>query len=419
MKNILILTSTYLPNAGANGLITESIVKVLKQKGFSISIISIMSDDDESDYDIINGVEIFRVQKSKYSKFLANRTNDHNLLNMFKNQFQLIKRRFFNLINIYKFPDFDNKQTNQIISLTRKIVNEKKIDIVMAVNKPYSNISALINIKKLTKEIDTVALFLDPLESINKPKILPFSLYNFLIQQRYAKIVSKVNIVLLPINIKTKMKEMFYFNKLNFFEYPSLNVLDFNGIKLPFKESRNINITYAGTLDNNYRSPINFLTSMEKVNSSGTEIDINIYGKNNTNDIFSLFSELSIHLHGYSSRLSIINAYNQSDFLINIGNLETYSVPSKIFELFSTGKPIINYVKSINDYSLRYFEKYPLKFNFYEWKDFDEQVIELKEFIYENRKKTVKPEIINKLFIENTPDFLVEKIVTLVSERET
>src|SRR5699024_11040684 len=97
--------------------------------------------------------------------------------------------------------------------------------------------------------------------------------------------------------------------------------------------------------------------------------------------------------------------YANSDFLVNISNIYADVVPSKIFELFSLGKPIVNFVKNKNDFSLKYFEAYPLCFNFYEWEDFGSQVSKLKIFMEINKNRKVNSEILNEIFYKNQPEY--------------
>ena len=50
---------------------------------------------------------------------------------------------------------------------------------------------------------------------------------------------------------------------------------------------------------------------------------------------------------------------NESDFLLNIGNKIAYQMlPSKIFGMFATGKPIINVIGHPDDATMPYFSCY-------------------------------------------------------------
>lgn len=115
--------------------------------------------------------------------------------------------------------------------------------------------------------------------------------------------------------------------------------------------------------------------------------------------------------HGSVALDEALCAEDNADFLVNIGNLMTNQVPSKIFEYISTGKPIINICKNRNCPSLPYFEKYPLVLNLFEEDNiFDEQVGLLKKFLIDNRNKCVSLEQVQDLYKECTAEYCAEKI---------
>jgi len=74
------------------------------------------------------------------------------------------------------------------------------------------------------------------------------------------------------------------------------------------------------------------------------------------------------------------------------------------------GKPIINFVKNPNDFTLTYFNKYPLSFSYMEWKDEEEQVEELIKFIIKNVGKTIEINNLLPIFEKNTSEYTVNVI---------
>ena len=78
-----------------------------------------------------------------------------------------------------------------------------------------------------------------------------------------------------------------------------------------------------------------------------------------------------------------------TNIVINLGNTVINQIPSKIFELISSGKPIINFYFSKDDPSLKYFAKRPMCYSF-NLSDYSEtDVDKLMEFIKENDSKTL------------------------------
>lgn len=88
---------------------------------------------------------------------------------------------------------------------------------------------------------------------------------------------------------------------------------------------------------------------------------LHVYGS--TRDCADLFNSPSLSegvlLHGIVPREVVLAAYGQADGVINIGNATGLQLPSKVVELASTGKPIINFSASIEDSSYRFLANYP------------------------------------------------------------
>ena len=109
----------------------------------------------------------------------------------------------------------------------------------------------------------------------------------------------------------------------------------------------------------------------------------------------------------------------QSDFLINIGNIMTNQVPSKLFDYISTGLPIINVCVNKNCPTIPYLDKYEFAINLFETKDVSEmkaQAEKLRNFIHDFAGKKKSFEEISTLFTENTPEYVSEQFIKALEE---
>ena len=70
-----------------------------------------------------------------------------------------------------------------------------------------------------------------------------------------------------------------------------------------------------------------------------------------------------IFFHGSVPRNTALQAMNDADVLVNIGNSNPYQEPSKVIEYASTGKPIINIMSIKDDSSASLLAHYPSLFN--------------------------------------------------------
>lgn len=417
MSEYLFLTGTYLPMPGANGAIIDIIIKDLKNRGHSITVLSTKNNKFESDFEIINDIKIHRIDSSNYSSNLKKKGVLSKL--------NLIKRRLTNLFLFWDFPNFDRNQVDKTVKKAIEIISSNDIQHVIAVNKPHSNINASYVLKDKFPEIDFGAYYLDLLTGINKPKLLPKSIYKKLLVKSYKKTFKKLDFILLPesfgqledYNLSHELS-----SKIEFVDYPTFNSeLNIGGNYSAHNSDRKnkFSLIFAGTLDLVYRNPKVFLETVSKMDIAKNDIQINIFGKNNCQDIFDDYSsKVNLINNGFQSKEIINKYYEDSNYLVNISNSYSDVVPSKIFELFSMGKPIINFVKNEEDYSLRYFEEYPICFNFYEWKDFASQVSNLKDFMISNLGKTVDNKLLSEIYYKNQPKYTVNAIEKHTVEKD-
>ena len=113
--------------------------------------------------------------------------------------------------------------------------------------------------------------------------------------------------------------------------------------------------------------------------------------------------------HGMIDPSEVMDILQKSDILLNISNKVSYNaVPSKIFQLFSTKKPIINIIRHREDYAKRYFEKYPSVFFIEEYLN-DADSMKMAKYIDNSYGKAV--EISDSLYESSTPRYISDLII--------
>jgi hypothetical protein len=146
----------------------------------------------------------------------------------------------------------------------------------------------------------------------------------------------------------------------------------------------------------------------------GDKLEMHFFGNiNDCTDSFELYKDLlnkKIFLHGLVNHDIALQAMNEADFLINIGNNTSYQLPSKVVEYASTGKPIINIVKSDKDSTINFFKKYPASLCLVEneTKVDSNYISKITEFI--KNPPFVEP-LVLKIFLEN---FQIELYLVVV-----
>ena len=113
----------------------------------------------------------------------------------------------------------------------------------------------------------------------------------------------------------------------------------------------------------------------------------------------------NIFVHpGVKNDIAVSTTY-KADILLNIGNSISNMVPSKIFDYFATGKPIVNVQKIENSPDMEYFEKYPLQFTLKEYEnrmDYEN----LYSFIKNNKNSSISFDKVKQIYETATPEYV-------------
>lgn len=173
---------------------------------------------------------------------------------------------------------------------------------------------------------------------------------------------------------------------------------------------------YSGYLYGNLRDATYTLQLFSKMNNKN--IYLYIIG-NGQEELLKKYSaeELQgrLHLLGVRSLEESDKLLSEADVLINIGNRVDNQVPSKLFHYFGFGKPILNVVANEKCPTIPYIEKYPLALNVQEKEKISEQeVFYVEKWIENHSNDSININRIGTLFVENTPEYIVKKILSCV-----
>jgi glycosyltransferase involved in cell wall biosynthesis len=417
MRKILILTSGFLPEPDANGINVNNITQELINRGYNVTCISYKKSFLPY-YDIINGVEIYRIKPSFFTQILENETTrKSNIFIMIAVKAAKILRKIKLGLLLFNFPNFDIVHDYKIYWEIRKLLKKTKYDMILGVYKPYSNISALLKIKRKESDILCGAYYLDLINSIQKPSFIPRKLYEWLCKKSDYKVFKILDFSLVAKagkNLHSDLKFRSIESKINYVDFPTFYINnEINCILNDDNIENTIELIYAGTLDEYYRNPKYLLDILSKLTQFGININLNIYGRGNCDEILDSYNnnkELRIFNNGFADLSIIRKKMLESDFVINISNEISSAVPSKIFELFSTGKPIINIAANKRDITNSYFEKYPSVFSIDNKCTVESQINEFYSFILRERGKNYSINKIAENFKENTPAYTVDLI---------
>ena len=129
------------------------------------------------------------------------------------------------------------------------------------------------------------------------------------------------------------------------------------GFSNPSMNSKVCKLIFAGTLYMKIRNPEFFLSVISKVKDVSLDLFVR---KGECEQIINRYAKDNIHREYFVDKAKYIDMLKYGyDVLVNIGNVSTLQAPSKMLELLSTGKPIINFYFT-EDTQFNMIEKYPL-----------------------------------------------------------
>ena len=423
-KNILFITSKFLPNADANGICVANVAYELQKMGYNILCLS-EKNLHEPEYETINGIRIFRVEptmfmrvKNFYNKKTTSKFREYMFTLM-----KLFRKAKLPLILLF-FPNVSPFRSFKLYKKFEIIHQECGIDCVIGVFRPYEGIYVAQKAKSKYPHITSVALFLDLLRGVTPPKPMSAGLYNKMCIDREVGISEKVDKVLIPESAKDLYSNSeFDLKKFDLIDFPLFAPLDdnSNGRSVGFN-SDDINIVYAGSMDLKNRNPEYFLSVLSEVYKVDCRIRFHIFGTlNGAGAIIEKYKKLypeMIIYHGKVSYSEVCACLGFADFLVNISNKTTPKmVPSKIFQLFATKKPIINVRNNVDDFSSIYFEKYPLTLDINEHENnFYIDAAMLEQFLTANQNVEVSSDIIEQAYIRNSPKYTANRIHLVIDK---
>lgn len=145
-----------------------------------------------------------------------------------------------------------------------------------------------------------------------------------------------------------------YYTKVSNKEYVSLmNTVDHMNIKqIVDRDTRNINITYAGGLHlERWKIFLEIETVIKTINSEGNNIKLNIFTKDSDKLKYEkIFDKDITKFHKFLPHDEVFKIYEMSDVLVHVEsfdesliNFTRYSLSTKIPEYMASGRPIIYY----------------------------------------------------------------------------
>lgn len=187
------------------------------------------------------------------------------------------------------------------------------------------------------------------------------------------------------------------------------------------KKNEPIRMVYAGAFYPALRNPKTMFDILWEF-SKQTPLVVDIYTGNSMKDQIAEMlrnRETVFRLHPYVSKEVLRSAYQDADILLDLGNLDSDFLSSKVLQYVGTGKPILHFSQDTNDVALPYLTAYQNALVI----DMDRQsVSEAVDALCSLSEKCrtpthPDPDLLSSRFIENTPQYSAEKIMELFYDK--
>ena len=407
MKNIVFVLEKYSPERSANVSCVENIIDVLKKEDCKITVIC--ASEIKTGIDSIDGIEIHRIKHIPYGSKL-NRCSS------------AVKKGFLKLIHFIKsvfvlpiYPNVTPVVSCKVFKRPIDIHRKHKIDCVICVFQPYFPVAAALMFKRLYSDISVLGYYLDVPKGANRPFGVPQSVFEKLCDNSQVRDFLKYDAVILP-----ECSKMYYENekyerfrnKIVYLNFPTFLKSNYVGDK----SSDSLNFVYAGTTDSVYRNPLFSLSIFMELRKYRPELQFHLYGRSDIVDELRDIEKKTdgaFVYHGIVSKEEADLAIRNADYCVNYGNNVAGMVPSKVFELISTGKSIIHFTPGDSDSSKKYLEKYE-KAHIVDCQRTNEEIVADFISFLDSEKTEIPYSALESIFYSATPEAVAKEILKMV-----
>ena len=360
MKNIAVLSTLYYPDMGAPSACIDKYVRELRHD-YQFHIITRTDCNDfepSKEYDV-RYITSFRHRLILRCRDCINKGHHvllYKLISSAINVCKLIQTQ-------YSFPSAQRWEVNQYAKQLEKLDKEVGVNVVFTVSNTAFPQLATLRFKKHHPEVKWLSFFYDPYSPhyiYYKYKLFR-PIWKILNRKKEQEIYDAADAVLLSSELYKFVPQHFRINPTKCYPllYP-LNDLHCTRKKDNTQSSATCKLFFAGMFYKKIRNPEFALSTLSKVN--GIRFDMFV-GKGECEDIINKYITENIHREEFVNHDRYLEMIcNEYDVLVNVGNVSTLQAPSKMLELLSTGKPILNFYFA-KDSQYEMIEKYPLGLN--------------------------------------------------------
>lgn len=421
MKHIVFILGEFFPTPTANGYCSKKIMDELKKK-YKVSVICYNTNNSKS-FLKMDGVEIHFLtnwlNQLRNSGTIGLSKSEGKAEKVFYKSLIFFARVMRGFISMYSWPTSESWFLKKSYTVLKKINERCKVDAVVTVSSPYEAHLSGLKFKNENPEVKWLTYTLDQFSDneaihkyvINKQKLNEKNLRS----EREINNTADINFITESRKNWCESFPGLDNSKVQVLSFPLMDQLHPSQKDIILKEEGKIHLLYAGTFYKKIRNPEYLLKLFTSINSQ--KLVLHLFTKGDCDHIIHRYQELSsgrIINHGPAPVEDVHQAMEQADILVNVGNTVESQLPSKIYELVSSGKPIIN----LYSYDLSYkniFMNYPLHIHLQQEEAlFEENKQLFIDFCIKNKGEKIEFDLVEKFYENSTPKYVAgrfEKII--------
>lgn len=407
-ENVVIMVGSYYPNYSAVGRCMGNIAEELVRRGYKVTVISQKTDLNEPEKEYVNGHTIIRFLTRRKRQLLLSGESEHFL--------DLIKHFLYR--GLKSLEVLLKKQTvyrDEIEAYVKELENlPEEPSIIVPACLPFETICSAMEYKDKHSQVQIYPVLYDFFAMNGRLQRLKI---NAIVKKKYNQQleIKMLNYSQRVFGLHTwyeyiKLQFPEYLSKFTEIEHPLLTDSESWGVA----EQNSKHLTtfvYAGSLDLTIRNPTYMLDFFDEYTKKYNCV-LHMFSMGSAQPIVEEFAKKNSKIisHGTMPNSVVRKYLKKADCLISIGNTKTMQTPSKIFEYFCTGNPIVHFAFNLNDPVISTMEKYPNKYTILIGEPIHDEINSFSNFVSDVQHKKLPFSIISKLYAEATPSYVVDQI---------
>jgi hypothetical protein len=375
---VLIVSYAYSPELSPRAFRWTAIAEELASLGHSVKVVC-ASSLGQAVAEYVNGVEIHRAGSNarenikRWLRLEATTTPIKSppvleaLVSSRSKIGSFIKSIYTHTVRKILWPDFAAFWYFSALKLAHKVIKKERPDVLVTVSLPYTSHLVGLALKR-RYAIRWIVDIGDPFSFMTETPVNNYKLFHSLNARSESRVLQMADAITVTTE-GTKREYLKHFSALISKKIVAIPPL-FSPPKIVddsvsfFKDSKRIRLVFAGTLYRAIRDPMALLAFFRLLSSTshGSHVELHFLGViNDCKPCFFAYEDLlgsKIFLHGLVSRGEALQAMQEANVLVNLGNSTAFQLPSKVVEYVMLGKPVLNIAKLESDSSQSFFSDF-------------------------------------------------------------